>query len=571
VKKTKFYKLFLFCCVCLATTAPAFSQDLGQISFKNKKPITVNGGLSLGGKVYQPFGMDSRRDPFSYTISVNVNFRILDLIDVPFSMFMMSQNRTFSTPSYNITGLSPRYQWITVHAGWRSMQFSPYSCAGINFLGGGVELQPEIFPVRGKFFFGRLQKLIPHSDTITSYMQEPALARFGGAASIEVGSRKNNAELIFFRAADRENALLMQDSIGIRPQENMVIELRTRQELNQQITLAFSYAFSAYTLDTRMPVRVYDHYTYADNFGFLFRPRESSFFSSVYDGRLDYAHDLFNVGISYRRVDPNYQTMGALYMTNDVEETQANFSTALFQNKINFFASGGIQRNNLGNNLEVQERRLISNINVAYIVTERLNFSANYANFNTSTTPSQIILFDSIKFVQITANIGVVASYTAQTGNLKHNFTLAVSQQGMNTINSEFTGLESINNIVRTLSLNYQTQIPSLAMSVSAGISHNTQDMHEGKINALAPMISLGRPFFNRKLRTSLSWTENFSKNLDGSTSMANVFRLNTSGIFFGKHNIAFSTNYMNRRVNKKNELNKSGEWTATLTYTYAF
>jgi hypothetical protein len=108
-------------------------------------------------------------------------------------------------------------------------------------------------------------------------------------------------------------------------------------------------------------------------------------------------------------------------------------------------------------------------------------------------------------------------------------------------------------------------------MSVSAGISHNTQDMHEGKINALAPMISLGRPFFNRKLRTSLSWTESFSKNLDGSTSMVNVFRLNTSGKIFGKHNIAFSTNYMNRRVNKKNELKKSGEWTATLTYTYAF
>jgi hypothetical protein len=555
----------------LVATYSSFAQNLDQISFKDKKPVVINGGLSLAGTAYKPFGMDSRRDPFSYTLSLNINFRLFDLIDAPFSMFLMSQNKTFSTPSYNITGISPKYKWITVHAGWRNMQFSQYSCAGINFLGGGVELQPETFPIRGKVFYGRLQKVIPFSDTITGYMQEPAFERFGGAGAIEIGSRKNNVEFIFFRAADKEKSLVVLDSNGITPQENMVLELRTKQTLYENITFAFSYAFSAYTRDTRMPQRIYEGYTYADNFGFLFRPRESSFFSSVYDGQLDYSHQLFNVGVSYRRVDPNYQSMGALYMTNDVEETQANFSTALFENKINFSASGGIQRNNLDKNLESEERRFISNVNLAFTATENLNFTVNYANFNTSTSPSQIILFDSIKFVQVTNNFGVAASYMPKIGDLKHNFTLAVAQQGMNTINNEFSGLESTNNIVQTFSFNYQTLFPTSNLSVSAGISYNIQDMPEGKINAISPVISLGRPFFNRKIRTSLSWTESFSRNLDGSTSVVNVFRLSASGKILKKHNINFSTNYMNRQVDVGGQVKKSGEWMATLTYAYSF
>jgi hypothetical protein len=548
-----------------------YSQNLDQISFKDKKPFQISGGFSLNGTAYQPFGMDSRRDPFSYTISANVNIRLFDLIDAPFSMFLMSENKTFSTPSYNITGISPKYKWITAHAGWRNMQFSQYSCAGINFLGGGVELQPETFPLRGKLFYGRLQKVIPFSDTITSYMQEPAFARFGGAASIEIGTRKNNLELIFFRAADQAKSLVILDSGSLRPQENMVLEARTKQVLYERLSITFAYAFSAYTSDMRMPLRVYDSYTYADNFGFLFRPRESSFFSSVYDGQLDYAHNLFNVGFSYRRVDPNYQSMGALYMTNDVEETQANFSTTLFENKINFSASGGIQRNNLDKNLESEERRLISNINVAYTATEILNFTASYANFNTSTNPSQIILFDSIKFVQVTQNLSGSVSYSPKIGDLKHNFTLSAAQQGMNTINNEFSGLESTNNIVQTFSFNYQTLFPTWNLSVSTGVSYNIQDMPEGKINALAPMVSLGKPLFNKKLRTTLSWTESFSRNLDGSTSMVNIFRLNASGRIFKKHNIGFNTNFMHRKVNTKAETKKTGEWTSVLTYSYTF
>jgi hypothetical protein len=538
---------------------------------KEKKPIKISGGFSLNGTAYKSFGIDNRRDPFSYTLSANINVRLFDLIDAPFSMLLMSQNKTFSTPTYNITGISPKYKWITAHAGWRNMQFSPYTCAGINFLGGGLELMPETFPLRGKMFYGRLQKLIPYSDTITAYMQEPAFERFGGAASVEIGSPKNNVELIFFRAFDKENSLTLPDTGSLKPQENMVLEVKTKQTVYEKITLGFTYAFSAYTRDMRMSDKIYNDYTYADNFKFLFKPKKSSFFSSAYDGFLDYAGDLFNIGLSYKRIDPGYQTMGALYMTNDVEETQANFSTSLFKSKVNLSASGGIQRNNLDKALEAEEKRLISNISLTFAATESLNFSANYANFNTSTSPSQMILFDSIKFVQVTENYSASVSFSPKIGELKHNFSLAVSQQGMNTINNEFSGLESTNNAVKTVSLNHQTQIQSLNLSVSSGISYNLQDMPEGKINALAPMISIGKPLFNKKLRTSLSWTESLSKNLDGSTSNVHVLRLNISGKFFKKHNISFNTNYMNRNVKTSETTEKSGEWTAMITYSYSF
>ncbi len=550
-----------------------FAQDLENIKLKGAKPLKINGGFSLSGTAYKPFGMDSRRDPFAYTISANINFKFFELIDAPFAMFISSQNKTFNTPSYNIVGISPKYKWATLHIGSRSMQFTEYTYSGTNFTGAGIELQPQNFWLRGKVFYGCLQKAVPYNiDTASSYMKEPVYERFGGGGMLEIGTQNNNVGITFFRAADKEKSINLPDSTDVKPQENMVIGLSTKQVIKNFLTLSFEYAFSAYTRDMRMEEVVFNDYSYANNFKFLFKPRISSSYSNAYDLKLDYTHSKFSLGMTYKRVDPEYQTMGALYMTNDVENIQLSGSTSFLQNKISLSVSGGLERNNLQKQLEANERRLISNITLSYNIMENLNFSGNFSNFNSSTTPSQMVVFDSIKFVQVTNNASATIAYGLKLGEQKHTFTLSLMQQGVNTINNEFSGLESTNNKVNSESLNYQTTFAPILLSLSAGISHNMQHMQNGVNNSISPTISLSRPFFKKKVRASLAWTESISKNPDKSSANVNMLRFNVSGKIFKKHNLGMNASYMNRDTKSASaEIKKSGEFTTVLTYSYSF
>lgn len=124
--------------------------------------------------------MDDRRDPYSYFLSGNLNFDLYGW-SVPLSFTYSNQNLGYQQP-FNQYGIHPTYKWATLHLGYSSMNFSPYTLSGHVFKGIGVELRPE-----GKFsysaMYGRLQRaveldtLIDLSDTQQS--AQPAFRRMG--------------------------------------------------------------------------------------------------------------------------------------------------------------------------------------------------------------------------------------------------------------------------------------------------------------------------------------------------------------------------------------------------------
>ena len=61
-------------------------------------------------------------------------------------------------------------------------------------------------------------------------------------------------------------------------------------------------------------------YTYLNNLGFLFDANTSSYLSKAMKYNLDYKKDKINLKFAYRRVDPEYRTMGSVYLNNDFED-----------------------------------------------------------------------------------------------------------------------------------------------------------------------------------------------------------------------------------------------------------
>lgn len=127
-----------------------FSQNLESIGKEN--PLTVSGGVSINQIFYGNNGLDSRRDPYSFFASGNINMDLYGW-SVPLSFAYSNQQVSFQQP-FNQYSINPTYKWFTGHLGFSSMNFSPYTLGGHTFLGVGAEARPGKWQVSA--MYGRL-------------------------------------------------------------------------------------------------------------------------------------------------------------------------------------------------------------------------------------------------------------------------------------------------------------------------------------------------------------------------------------------------------------------------------
>src|SRR5579872_5378174 len=157
----------------------AQAQDLGTAS---QHPFTMAGSMQLRGIYYNASGISGRRDPYSYIFSGNLNPTIYS-ISMPLNFTVSQQENSLSQPFHQF-GISPHYKWITVHLGYRSISFSPYTLAGYTMLGAGFELHPGKF--RAGFMYGRLNRATA-LDTSTQSLVPVSFTRKAFAARIGYG------------------------------------------------------------------------------------------------------------------------------------------------------------------------------------------------------------------------------------------------------------------------------------------------------------------------------------------------------------------------------------------------
>src|SRR5882762_8583109 len=97
------------------------------------RPVALSGNISLTSIFYKADGIPNRYLPFNYVIAGSPVLSLYGM-QIPVSFVIGRQQSSFSQP-FNQFGLSPSYKWVTIHAGYRSLVFSPYTLAGHTFLG----------------------------------------------------------------------------------------------------------------------------------------------------------------------------------------------------------------------------------------------------------------------------------------------------------------------------------------------------------------------------------------------------------------------------------------------------
>jgi hypothetical protein len=535
------------------------AQDLENIDSKN--PVHISGSLAATTTFYHTTG-PSQRDPFFWLLNGNLTIDLYG-VSVPISATITQQNRNFTQP-FNQYGLSPHYKAVTVHMGYRTMNFSDFTLAGNIFLGAGFEVAPENSRVRVSGMYGRLVKPVAPGRLVDgAIIGQPAFLRMGYAGKVSLGRNGNLVDFIVFKGKDDANSIKTDSVQGLTPAENLVLGTRITQKLTEHLKIDIQYAFSAYTLDSRQTSLQDNSFSYANNFEPLFTPNSTSQYNAAVSGNISYTTPLYQLKAAYRRVDPEFKTMGSVFLVNDIEDITGTASWRMLKNKLNISVSGGVQTNNLNADKISQMTRGIYSVNVAYIANEKLNVTANYSNFSSSTRFSEVMFLDSLNYIQVTQNAGAGANYTTGTDDLRHTIFAMANYQDVNDSQDKTSTLYIING-------GYQASfIPTdLALTASLNFTNNTII---GLVNnSVGPTVGITKGMFKRALRLNLTSTYLRSAT-DGTlnSKFANV-RLGANYKYGTHHNVKLIFTYLNRQTFGAKE-STIDEIRAELSYGYTF
>jgi len=288
--------------------------------------VTLTGSIDLRGIGYNVSGIAARRSPFTYILNGNAELNIYGLA-LPFAITVSEQQRDTRQP-FNQFGVSPKYKYVQLHAGYRNVTFSPYTLAGYTMLGGGVELTPGKF--RFGFMYGRMNKATA-IDTATGTVKPYSFSRMGYAAKLGFGTDEKHFEISYLSAKDDSNSVNknIPDSMRtVTPASNSVVGIKFAHLIAKHIFIEADGGASVYTYNLGSKI---DLKTDVDDKISAYTKEFVTFNTSTigvnattqvnfaYSGSIGYKAKDWTVKVSYRHIDPDFQSMGAYFFQNDIE------------------------------------------------------------------------------------------------------------------------------------------------------------------------------------------------------------------------------------------------------------
>ncbi|MCC8407923.1 hypothetical protein LJ707_03215 [Mucilaginibacter sp. UR6-1] len=481
----------------------ANAQDLGNIS--GQKPFNISGSLEARGIAYSVSGIAERRSPFTYLFSGSPVISLYGFT-IPFTISLSESDRSFRQP-FNQFGMSPTYKWITLHAGYRNISYSPYTLGGHTMLGAGVELNPG--KLRAGFMYGRLNRATT-IDTTTQALVPFSFSRKGYAAKLGYGSERNFFELSFLKAKDDSTSApngIVPDSLFVTPEANTVLGYRFRFSFLKYFFIESDGAGSIYTRDLNSPIPL-------DSLDNEFLKRIKNFaninatseFYTAFAGSIGFKKKGYGLKVNYRRIDPDFKSMGAYFFNSDIEDWTVAPSFTLLQNKVRFAGSIGFQHDNLKQQKQATNRRVIGSANMYLDFTQSLGLDVSYSNFSSNQRPQTARFADSLRIVQTTRNLSFMPRYFIITPGASHVITAAITFNDLNDYNTYFSDQGISRNIsTKQYFLNYNITLP--AKQLSLFINLNNTNLKGALLSDKYYGLTLGgnKSMLKNKLQTGLN------------------------------------------------------------------
>jgi len=537
------------------------AQDLSAIDKKNI--LKTRGGVSVSTVFYDADGIENRRDPFYWQLKANLNFSVAG-IAIPFSATFSQQENEFTQP-FNQVGISPKYKGVTVHAGYRSMSFSPYTLGGKIFLGGGVEIKPKDSWIQFSVLYGRFAKAVQTGGNDGTVVGIATYERWGYGGKVNLGNKKHSVALSIFRGRDDENSIVADSSNAyITPEENLVWSVYTKHKIAKKVTFDFEYAFSAYTLDTRNNNEVLDNFNYYNNLGNLFTPNATTQYNKAIVTNLNYAQEKYNLKFTYKRIDPEYMSMGTPFLNNDLENLTGAVAWKMFKKKFGVTTTAGFQRNNLDGLRATKETRLAMALNLTYSYKKKMNMSFNYANFKSDVKQQQFIEIDSLEFFQVTHNLSFRTNY--KLGNSKTTKSDIIFSTNYQLATDSYDSETTISNN----NLGYKHVMKPIGLTLFASMNYNKSVFQGLQTDSYGPTFNASKKLLKKKIVLKFTYSTLFRRANKVKQNTISNFRIAAKYNYSRHHGIALNASLLDRKTYEGTQASFK-EKTVTLQYTARF
>lgn len=563
-KKILFWLYVVFACFFCRK---GYAQDVDLENFY-KPNIKVTGNVNAN-MMYYTSNADTQnsREPFTYLLSGNLNISAFNFsVPLFYSITNQGNNLGYTAPfDFNRLSIMPKYKWIKAYIGNVSMTFSPYTLSGFPFKGVGLELTPQS-PFKITLMGGQLLKAVETDESLGGI---PVYQRFGYGAKIGYEQSQYKIGWIGFYAKDDVNSLKMVDDKGVTPKSNFVNSLIFSTSVIKNLNLNVEYALSVLTDDTRS-----NKITGGSFKDKLFSSKESTSFMNALNVNFDYNIQKSIVGITYERIDPNYNTLGALYFNNDLENIALRFARPFYQDKITVSTSLGFQRDDLAKAKKQDTKRVVGSINMNYRITDQLNFTGSYSNFSTYTNKKldqfelinnpNVVQADTLDYRQLSQNANLNMSYAfgnKKNQNLNFNYSIAgqANEQGGIIRKGQASTVQNYN-------LAHTINFMEMKVAFNSSLNYTNNQVGQNSNSASGASVGASKKLFKDKLNTNLGVLYNNSQGDMNSSSVFGV-KFNNSYALLEQHNFNMSVISMFRTSTNASKFN---DLTATFNYVYS-
>ena len=546
---------FIALCICES----GISQE------KSSTNYSVRGNIQASSQINFYSGMSRRQDPFNYRIDgslwveaygvktgININYadqRTIYNLNLP----------EVKIPNYALLGISPSYKWITGHIGFRNMKFSDYSLAGHSFNGLGLELKPGSW--RFSSMYGRLRR----AQVIDMGARQNLDASYQrNAYGISLGYQNSGNELYLnvFSARDGNRSGLSLVEDGLFRKENIVASITGKKNLGSILRLEWEYALSAINRDVDAD-RIDDN-SFNNLYGLINR-RTSFEANKALKTSAWFDFKKGNFFLKHERIDPGYESLGALFINNDLDRISMGGSLKP-TDRLSISAEVGVQNNNISDLERNTLRRIVGRLYGNYAISDKQKLSFTWSNLQSTqkirsyTLP--IIDLDSITLSLVNQSINLQYQYLHSSGK---SLSIVGSRSTSSAIendaiiadqeNSNFQGQVMYNHPVNP-SFSFQSSVSYYAFQ------NNIQD-----IQTISPSLSASYTI-KQKLRSKIGLSYiNFRDEEQLLRSMVRP-HLSCQYTLPNGHVLSMNSSYIyNARFLQGRESEVFGEWNTQIRY----
>ncbi len=495
---------------CLTGTVNVSAQDISQIG--KSDPLIITGSIGTNNTYYHSTSGAGYMSPLSNSVFANLNISLYG-ISMPFTFYYSNSNLDFSYPQFSFN-ISPSYKNFTAHIGQSTMPFSNY-LLNMSFNGVGVEYNGSKF--RASAFYGILRKAI-NDNPEDPNPRKPQYRRLGWGFSTGYTWRGNSVDLYLLRVYDSPGSIDEYWHQYYHPQENLLVGLKTMVNIKSCLSFSANVATSAFTADKESQKITSGEATRFDK---IFEPRYTTTMRFAGDATLGLTFPWMHASVSYKILQPDYQSLGTYYTSNNYHSLGINLGTTLFR-RLSLSASFSGQADNLAKQQLYTTKGYVYNTVAALRLGDNFSLSAMYNGYLQNQSEGTQKVNDTTRVHRVLHSVSLVPTYNIMGNCYDHSMSLSANY----TVNKDLNKFADGQNDVTTLALgaSYDLGVKPWETNFTLSLSHQNTKGYNMEYTSDVMSLSTGHSFLKEKnLSTSgtVSLCYNEVKNQTKNLSLA--------------------------------------------------